>query len=269
LPHIVEFDRERVIGNREKPLTARQHPPSWDLVPARWESQEIDRLQPLEPPMASRDSSLSAAQILIVDDHGALREGIAALFAVARQFTCAAVDFSGSVTAARKLQPAVIFLGVSGGQTPTLTRLAALRKVSPKSEFVLLGLPPTRGDVAWATAVGVCCYLDRRVSFAEINRVARQVLLKRSTIRTSLRAEGLNDGDPAMARSPLAQLTRRELQVLRLVAQGHSVRQCAEILSRSESTIDNHKARIMKKLGMHRAVELTRFAIREGLVSPE
>jgi DNA-binding NarL/FixJ family response regulator len=218
--------------------------------------------------MAARERSITSEQVLIVDDHAALREGIVALFQETRQ-TCGAVDFAEAVAVARKQQPLVVFLGVSGGQTATLSRLAAIRKVSPKSEFVLMGPAPTRGDLAWATAVGVCCYLDRRVSFAEIQRVARQALQRRPSIRTSLRVEGLREGDPAQDHTPLAKLTYRELQVLRLVAEGLSVRQCAEILNRSESTVDNHKARIMKKLGVHRVVELTRFAIREGLVSPE
>jgi len=60
----------------------------------------------------------------------------------------------------------------------------------------------------------------------------------------------------------------RELEVLRLIAAGHSVKECAKLLGRSTSTIDNHKARLMKKLNCHRLVELTRLAIREGLVPP-
>lgn len=73
------------------------------------------------------------------------------------------------------------------------------------------------------------------------------------------------DGDPDG--SPLDQLTPRELDVLRLLASGLSVKECAIALERSTSTVDNHKSRIMKKLGIHRSVDLTRLAIREGLVS--
>ncbi len=67
--------------------------------------------------------------------------------------------------------------------------------------------------------------------------------------------------------SHLAILTPREIEVLKLVAMGNSVKTCAEMLDLAPSTIDNHKARLMKKLGIHKALDLTRLAIREGLVT--
>lgn len=65
----------------------------------------------------------------------------------------------------------------------------------------------------------------------------------------------------------IASLTPRELDVLKLVALGHTVRDCARFLKVSTSTIDNHKARLMKKLNIHKVPKLTRLAIREGLIS--
>jgi DNA-binding NarL/FixJ family response regulator len=64
----------------------------------------------------------------------------------------------------------------------------------------------------------------------------------------------------------LALLTPREIEVLKLVALGHSVKHCATLLKLAPSTVDNHKSRLMKKLGVHKALDLTRFAIREGLM---
>jgi two-component system, NarL family, response regulator NreC len=65
----------------------------------------------------------------------------------------------------------------------------------------------------------------------------------------------------------MAALTTRELQVLKLLALGKSVRECAKELHLSESTIDNHKTRLMKKLQVHKLTELTHLAIRDGLIS--
>ena len=67
-------------------------------------------------------------------------------------------------------------------------------------------------------------------------------------------------------RPSVASLTSRELQVMKLLADGYSVRRCAERLDLAESTIDNHKSRLMKKLDLHKVVELTHMAIREGLI---
>jgi two-component system secretion response regulator SsrB len=70
------------------------------------------------------------------------------------------------------------------------------------------------------------------------------------------------------AAGSVASLTIRERQVMRLLAQGLSVRQCATKLKLATSTIDNHKARLMKKLDIHKASELTCIAVREGLIVP-
>lgn len=64
----------------------------------------------------------------------------------------------------------------------------------------------------------------------------------------------------------VATLTARELEVAKLLAQGNSVRECARELHLSESTIDNHKTRLMKKLQVHKLTELTHIAIRDGLI---
>jgi len=63
------------------------------------------------------------------------------------------------------------------------------------------------------------------------------------------------------------QLTPREIEVWRLIAQGHSVKRCAELLQLAPSTVDNHKSHLMKKLGIHKSLDLTLLAVRNGLVS--
>jgi len=67
--------------------------------------------------------------------------------------------------------------------------------------------------------------------------------------------------------SQLGLLSARELEILRYLAEGLSVRQSAEKLQLAPSTVDNHKSRLMRKLNVHKSIELTRIAIREGLVS--
>jgi DNA-binding NarL/FixJ family response regulator len=63
-------------------------------------------------------------------------------------------------------------------------------------------------------------------------------------------------------------LTAREQEVVKLIAEGYSTRQIADALVISEKTVDRHRANILEKLGMHDRVELTRYAIRRGLVEP-
>jgi len=67
--------------------------------------------------------------------------------------------------------------------------------------------------------------------------------------------------------SSVACLTKREREIMRLLASGQSVRHCAHELQLAESTIDNHKSRLMKKLHIHKMAEMTQLAIRDGLIS--
>ena len=71
---------------------------------------------------------------------------------------------------------------------------------------------------------------------------------------------------PDKESSSFSHLTRREIEVLKLVALGHSVKHSAELLDIAPSTLDNHKSNLMKKLGLHKSLDLVRFAVREGLI---
>ena len=76
-------------------------------------------------------------------------------------------------------------------------------------------------------------------------------------------AEGATLGSDGIER--YAMLTRREQQVLELIASGASVRECAQTLHIAESTVDNHKSRLMKKLGVRKSIGLVRYAYQNGL----
>ncbi|MCH8840108.1 MAG: response regulator transcription factor [Planctomycetes bacterium] len=65
-----------------------------------------------------------------------------------------------------------------------------------------------------------------------------------------------------------AELSDRELEVMLLLAEGQSVRECARFMQLAESTVENHKFRMMRKLGVHRFTDVLRLAIRTGLISP-
>jgi DNA-binding NarL/FixJ family response regulator len=96
-------------------------------------------------------------------------------------------------------------------------------------------------------------------------RYGERVFIPTIAARLTLGGNGVRL-EPLHEQGPLARLTPRERDVLVHVAQGNSVKRCAELLGISPSTVDNHKSRLMRKLHVHKAVELTHFAIREGLI---
>ena len=112
----------------------------------------------------------------------------------------------------------------------------------------------------WTKQMGVAATVEclRRIALGE-------TVLCEEAAALLARARDRNSRSQAASRS-LAQLTRREREIVPYLARGLSVRETAAIFGRSVSTVDNHKTRLMKKLGLHRIAELTRLAIREGLI---
>jgi len=128
-----------------------------------------------------------------------------------------------------------------------LGRLAAALQLEGMGYF-------TRGATYWEIAVGL-----RRLAAGE--RAFESVV--RDRLVQTPRGWRI---EHAWGCSPLERLTPRETQVLRLIALGRSVRDCAQILELAQSTVDNHKSRLMKKLGLRKSQDLTRLAIRVGLI---
>ncbi|TWT90103.1 Oxygen regulatory protein NreC [Pseudobythopirellula maris] len=106
-------------------------------------------------------------------------------------------------------------------------------------------------------------------SYKTVHRVSRRCgwrTLEAALNRCADSTTSADGSEAADSLDPLNGLTRREREVLALVGQGMSVRECAEALSIAESTIDNHKYRLMKKLGVKKSLELIRIALRNGVI---
>lgn len=116
-------------------------------------------------------------------------------------------------------------------------------------------------------------YLTRHASFKELtSRIVAQLSCNDRSQSTDaqppLPTIGPRVRRQRSDRRHLLLLSEREIEVARLLAEGNSVRQCADRLRLSPSTVDNHKTRLMKKLQIHKTVELVHFAILMGIVSP-
>jgi DNA-binding NarL/FixJ family response regulator len=119
--------------------------------------------------------------------------------------------------------------------------------------------------------VGVAGYMTKHDTFAEIERALRAVAAGRQAFTPHVAARLVSTPaglrvDSAKGEGLLATLTPREIEVLGCLARGFSVKQCAKMLSIAPSTADNHKASLMNKLTLHKTADLTRFAVRHGLV---
>jgi DNA-binding NarL/FixJ family response regulator len=128
------------------------------------------------------------------------------------------------------------------------------------------------GRLAWVLKMSNASYFTRDAPFPELAAAVTRLVAGERVFDPAVisRIQQTAHGWQFCANgnsTPITCLTRREVEVLTLVALGHSIKHCAKVLSLAPSTVDNHKARLMKKLGIHKSHELTRLAIREGLVT--
>ncbi len=149
--------------------------------------------------------------------------------------------------------------------------VAQFAERAPQAKVVLLDDRPLDVNVREALRVGAAGYLTKTQSIGQIESSLRRavrgerVFAPDVAARLVLSSDGVRLTADAAGNS-LARLTPRETDVLIHLAHGMSVKQCAKALGIGTSTAGNHKSRLMKKLNVHKTVELTRLAIREGLV---
>lgn len=136
---------------------------------------------------------------------------------------------------------------------------------------LLLDDEPVQGRHLICSAKPGLAYFSRRATATQVCDAIRLLAAGQEVIDPNLRSWQVHsphvNGTGSSVRSEISSLTPREAEVMRLIALGNTVKDCARILKLAQSTVDNHKSRLMKKLDVHKASDLTRLAIREGLVT--
>lgn len=215
----------------------------------------------------------SPARILIADDHVVVREGLKALFERQPDLQVIAEAADGVEAVEKAVNPA-IDLAILDVAMPKLTGLQAVREISRRRSdlpILLLSMYDREQYFFEAVAAGAAGYVLKRQADRDLIEACRAALRGESFIyppalgaimrRYLDRVErGEHPG-----RGPL---TLRETQVVKLVAEGHSSQDIADQLTISLKTVERHRANILDKLGMRDRVEVTRYAIRAGLVEP-
>ena len=214
-----------------------------------------------------------ALRLLIIDDQPLVCEGLKMLIETATSYRVVMIDNADeAVLATRRERADVVILDAALPDDQAFDeghRLAAMRQ-APRVIFLDQEVCQLRAHLA--LEVPGSSYLVKSEPFERVvDAVPRVVAGERvfcEAIQARIRDDSsglhlvpIDDED-----DPLAALTHRELEVLRLLALGHSVRDCAGLLKRAPSTVDNHRSNIMKKLDLHKISQLTRFAMHTGLI---
>jgi DNA-binding NarL/FixJ family response regulator len=212
-----------------------------------------------------------AIRVIVAAEHEMFRECLVRRLSEEPdlQVVADAGDASEAARQAGKLLPDVVVLEVEMPGGPFVAGREMLRRRrSPK--LVCLADHCSDALVAEGLRTGAQGYVLKGCSAAELVRAIREVAAGRRYYAKEVAARLLPEGDGVGAvparRMRAARLSPRELEVLCLLAEGHSVKQAAALLKVSYKTVDNQATSLMKKLDIHSRAELVRYAVRERLV---
>ncbi len=208
-------------------------------------------------------------RVLLADDHKIVAQGLSSLLEPEYELVGIAEDGRELVSAFRKLRPDVVVTDIS---MPSLNGLEAARQIKTIDDRARIIFLTMHLDAEFATAafqLGASGYLLKLSAAEELKTALSEVLKGRvyvtpriaGTVLTSLAEHGAETEDPWDG------LTPRQREVLQLVAEGESNKRIASILGVSIKTVEHHKHNIRQKLRLETTADLTRYAIKRGLIS--
>lgn len=212
-------------------------------------------------------------RILLADDHEVVRCGLRALLEMHPGWeVCGeAADGRAAVDLAQKLSPDIVVMDIS---MPQLNGFEATRQILERTrgiEVLVLSVNDTEQMVREVIGAGARGYVLKsdaaRDLVAAVGALLRHEQFFSPSVAASVRAAGLKVAGPKRpSLRPAGVLTRREREVLQLLAEGRANKAVAKQLGISVKTAETHRARVMRKLGMKSLAELVRYAIRNGFI---
>ncbi len=216
-------------------------------------------------------------KVLLVEPHPLLRDGLRALINAAPDFevVAEAQDAVGAIGHASALRPDIVVSEIALAQRGGLDGLEALadiRRRCPDTLVVVLTSAASHGHLREALSLGVRAFVVKETSFDQVLTAMRSAV--RGCTYLSPEVSGhvvqqyLNPGRVGEGTGQLDQLTRRERSIMRLIAEGRTNRDAAEVLHLSPKTIEKHRASVMRKLGLRSVAELAMLAVEARLIEP-
>ena len=213
-----------------------------------------------------------AIRVLICDDHALFRRGLIMVLESEEgiDVVAEAEDGEEAITKAEDTAPDVVLMDV---RMPRMSGIEATRAIAdavPSAKILMLTVSDEEEDLYEAVKAGATGYLLKEISIEEVANAIRAVVTGQSLISPSMASKLLSEfnnlAKQAQQKIQVPKLTDRELQVLKLVAQGMSNREVAEDLFISENTVKNHVRNILEKLHLHSRMEAVVYAVREKLL---
>ena len=214
-------------------------------------------------------------RVLIVDDHDIVRAGIRMLLDAQPDMAVVgeASDGKEAIEMAGSMKPDVVLMDISMPGTTGIEATRAIKKANSRIEIVGLTMHAEDRYFFQLLQAGASGYVVKGAAPRELLEAVRAASRGEAYIHPSLQRKLIGDyvsrTEGSDQASMLADLTERELEVLRLIVDGLTSREIAESLVISPNTVERHRQNIMSKLGLHNRAELVRYAISKGLVEIE
>lgn len=218
-------------------------------------------------------------RVMLVDDHDVVRSGLKSLLGMDQQIEVVGEAANGADALKRipEFAPEVVVMDIS---MPTMDGLEATRRISatfPDCLVLALTVHEDKQYFFEMLAAGAKGYITKQAAAEELVSAIKAVASGHVYLQPALARWLLEDyqrinkgaiggGDQSMTSADLASLSKRELEILELVAEGLTTPEIGRKLDLSPKTVSRHRERIMNKLNLHSATELVKFAIRTGLI---
>ena len=206
--------------------------------------------------------------VFIADDHTLVRDGLRSLLAAHANIEIVGTAANGldAVREVQRLRPHVVLMDIS---MPVMCGLEATRQLAerfPSIKVVILSMHATIEHCQQAVRAGAVGYVLKDSAAEEVAAAIQAVHVGRRFVSPKIAERFQARFD---AGSPIESLSRREREILQLVAEGHRSAKIASLISISRKSVDTYRSRLMQKLGMRGLCDMVKFAIRNGLTSVE
>jgi len=225
---------------------------------------------PDQPSLVAPD----AIRVMICDDHALFRRGLIMVLEPEDGIDVVgeAEDGAESIRKAEELAPDVVLMDVRMPNVSGIEAARTIAEVVPSAKILMLTVSDEEDDLYDAIKAGATGYLLKEISIEEVASAIRAAVSGQSLISPSMASKLLSEFTNLAKKAderqsvPIPRLTGRELEVLKLVAEGMSNREIAGELYISENTVKNHVRNILEKLHLHSRMEAVVYAVREKLL---
>jgi DNA-binding NarL/FixJ family response regulator len=238
--------------------------------------------------MSDESASSSSISVLLVDDHEILRQGLKMLLSMQQGIKVVGEARTGeeAIVMAKELMPDVVVMDITMPNMDGLEACQLIRNNQPETQVLMLTMHESEEYFLQALRMGAAGYLVKKAAPSDLQMAISSIaqggaflypglakaLIRSYTASSTLAVQASRDLKTAN-NSNLAQalgvLTPREIEILKLVAEGHTNQEIADQLTLSIKTVQAHRANVMEKLDLRDITHLVRFAIRYGLIPPD